>query len=147
MQESKNMPQKNLRKGDKRERAHSKGNCTGERGEALESMQETESTGEGGEGPHARQRGDMHNRGEHKESKEKCLGGNGTLCETGIERKVPGMMQGEHARVGNCTQSRREEDRRERGEDSMCAGESMQERRYIQEGKNEMLTKPETEKV
>lgn len=85
--------------------------------------------------------------GEHKESKEKCLGGNGTLCETGIERKVPGMMRGEHARVGNCTQSRREEDRRERGEDSMCAGESMQERRYIQEGKNEMLTKPETEKV
>lgn len=36
---------------------------------------------------------------------------------------------------------------RERGDNSMCAGGSMQERKYIREGKNEMLTKPETEKV
>lgn len=61
MQESKNMPQKNLRKGDKRERAHSKGNCTGVRGEAPESMQETESTGEGGKA-HMRDRGQEHDR-------------------------------------------------------------------------------------
>lgn len=104
MQESKNMPQKNLRKCDKRERAHNRGNHTGERGEALESTKQharDKKYMRGGEGPHARQRERARERegmctteGKHKESKEKCLGENGTVCETGVERKVPGMMWG-----------------------------------------------------
>lgn len=83
MQESKNMPQKNLRKGDKRERAHSKGNCTGERGEALESMQETESTGAGGRPTCKTERGYAQQRGSIRRARKSAWEGTGHYVRQG----------------------------------------------------------------